>query len=125
GGGGGGKRGWLVLSVGWADGGERLDFVELLLGRIVGLKPRRSLQSGDERMKRAVGVVRRALVTQARVRRAGDALGNSRRKPGLADPRLARDQHDLPLALPGEALAFQQEIELVLAADEGGHTRRT
>ena len=64
------------------------------------------------------------MITQARVRLAGDALGESRRKAGLADPRLARDQHNLPFALPGEALAFQQEIDLFLAADEIGQTRR-
>ena len=105
-----------------AHGEERFQLVEALLGRIVCLEPRRSLQLGDERTKRAVGVVGRALVTQARVRLAGDALGESRRKAGLADPRLARDQHDLPFTLPGEALAFQQEIDLVLAADEIGQT---
>ena len=88
------------------------------------LKSRRSLQLGDERTKRAVGVVGRALITQARVRLAGDALGESRRKTGLADPRLARNQHDLPFALPGEALALQQEIDLVFAADEIGQTGR-
>src|ERR1700736_6351764 len=73
-------------------------------------------------MERAVGVVGRALITQARVRLAGDVLGESYRKAGFADPRLARDQHNLPFALPGEALAFQQEIELILAADEIGQT---
>src|SRR5262249_57339283 len=88
-----------------------------------GLDPRRSLQLGDERTKRAVGVVGRALVTQARVRLAGDALAERRRKAGFADPWLARDQHDLPFALPGEVLAFQQEIDFVLAADEIGQTR--
>src|SRR5262249_59951633 len=75
-------------------------------------------------MERAVGVVGRALITQPRVRLAGDALGERRRKPGFADPRLARDQHDLPFALPGEALAFQQEFDLLVAADEIGQTRR-
>src|SRR6516162_5215429 len=58
------------------------------------------------------------------MRLAGNALGESHRKAGFADSRLARDQHDLPLALPGEALALQHEIELVLAADEIGQTRR-
>ena len=58
------------------------------------------------------------------MRLAGDALGESRRKAGLADPRLARDQHNLPFALPGEALAFQQEIDLVFAANEIGQTRQ-
>ena len=62
--------------------------------------------------------------TQARVRLAGDALGESRCKTGLADPGLARNQHDLPFTLPGEALAFQQEIDLVLTADEISQTRR-
>jgi len=57
-------------------------------------------------------------MTQARVQRAGDALGESCRKAGLADSRLARDEHNLSFALPGEALEFQQEIELVLAANE-------
>src|SRR5262249_17675142 len=45
-------------------------------------------------------------------------------KGGLADPRLAGDQPDLPSAPPGEAWALQQEVELVLAADEIGQTRR-
>ena len=58
------------------------------------------------------------------MRFAGDALGQGRRKAGLADPRLARDQHDLPFAVPGEALALQQEVKLVLAADEIAQTRR-
>src|SRR5262249_61395294 len=74
---------------------------------------------------RAVGVVGRALITQARVRLAGDALGESRRKARLADPWLARDQHDLPFALPGQPLALQQKVELVLAANEIGQTYRT
>src|SRR5262245_53431871 len=70
-------------------------------------------------------MVGRALVTQARVRSAGDALGESCRNAGLADPRLTRDQHDLPFALPGAALALQQEIQLGLAADEIGQLRHT
>src|SRR5262249_44714136 len=86
------------------------------------LEPGGSLQLGDEWTKRTVGVVGRALVTQARVRLARDALGESRREAGLADPRLARDQYDLPFALPGQPLAFQQEVDLVLAVDEFGQT---
>src|SRR5262249_37293515 len=103
-------------------GEERFQLVEPLLGRIICLEPRRPLQLNDERAKRAVGVVGRALVTQSRLRLAGNALGESRCKAGLADPRLARDQHDLPFALPGQPLALQQELKLVLAADEIGQT---
>src|SRR6516165_4002850 len=58
------------------------------------------------------------------MRLASDALGESRREAGLADPWFARDQHNLPFAFPGEALALQQEIELGLAANEIGQTRR-
>src|SRR5262245_54237731 len=100
------------LNLRCANGEERFEFVELLLRRIVGLKPRRPLELGDERMERAVGMVGRALITQARVRLAGDALGESRHKAGLADPRLARDQYDLPFPLPGQPLALQQEVEI-------------
>src|SRR5262249_61941980 len=52
----------------------------------------------------------------------GTRPARARPRGGLADPRLAGDQHDLPFALPGEALAFQQEVEIVLAADEIGQT---
>src|SRR5260370_32273794 len=72
-----------------AHGEERFQLVEALLGRIVCLERRCSLQLGDERAKRAVGIVGRALVTQTRVRLAGDPLSESRRKARLADPRLA------------------------------------
>src|SRR5262249_56915485 len=110
------KKRRYSLDLGCAQGGERFEFVDLLLRRIVCLEPGRSLQLGDERTKRAVGVVRRALVAQARVRLARDALGESRREAGLADPRLARDQYDLPLAPPREALAFHPKNEPLPAA---------
>src|SRR5262249_19575728 len=74
-------------------------------------------------MERAVGVVGRALITQVPAGLADGVLSDSCRKAGLADSRFARDQHDLPFALPGEALAFEQEIDLVLATDEIGQTR--
>src|SRR6516225_760373 len=106
-----------------AHGEDRFQLVEALLGGIVGLEPSGSLQLGDEWTKRAVGVVGRALVTQARVWLAGDMVGESCRKAGLADPRLARDQYDLPFAPPAQPLAFQQEVQLVLAVDEIGQIR--
>src|SRR5262249_52390290 len=107
-----------------AHGKDRFQLVKALLRRIVCLERRRSLQLGDERTKRAVGMVGRALVTQARVRLAGDALGQSCRKAGLADAGLARDQHNLPFALPARAWALQQKINSVPAADEIPQPRR-
>src|SRR6266478_7870644 len=74
------KKRCYGLNLRSAHGEDRFQLVEALLGRIVYLEPRRSLQLGDERTKRAVGVVGRALVTQARVRLAGDALRESRGK---------------------------------------------
>src|SRR5262249_10770700 len=68
-------------------------------------------------------MVGRALVAQARVRLAADALSESCRKAGLTDPRLSRDQYNLPFALPREASAFQKVIDLVLAADKIGQIR--
>jgi hypothetical protein len=57
------------------------------------------------------------------VRLAGDALVESGHQARLADPGLARDQDDLSFALPGAALAVQQEIDLILATDEACPTR--
>ena len=61
---------------------------------------------------------------QERVRLVRDALFESSHKTRFADPRLARDQHNLAFALPGELLACQKEIELVFAADQISQTRR-
>ena len=44
--------------------------------------------------------------------------------PRLAIARLPRNQHDLAFAPPGVALAFQQEINFILAADEISHLRQ-
>ena len=74
-----GKKRRYGLNLRCAHSEERFQLVEALLRGIVCLEPRRSLQLGDERTKRAVGVVGRALVTQARVRLAGDALAESRK----------------------------------------------
>ena len=58
------------------------------------------------------------------MRLVGDALFESGHKAGLADPRLARDQHDLAFTFPGEPLAFQKEFDFVFAADKISQTRR-
>src|SRR4029434_9577153 len=68
---------------------KRLQFVKAFLRRIVWPETYCSLQFGDERIECAVGVVRRTLVMQERVRLVGDAHFESRDKTGLANPRLA------------------------------------
>src|SRR5262245_56446271 len=61
-------------------------------------------------------MVGRALVAQARVRLAGDALGESCRKAGLTDPRLSGDQYNLPFALPRDASPFPKVSDLIRPA---------
>src|SRR5262249_44368276 len=78
---------------------ERFQLIEPLLGCVVRLKSRRSLQLGNDRTKHAVGMVGRALVAQPRIPLPVNALGESRRKSRLADAGLPRDQHDLPFPL--------------------------
>src|SRR5262245_8722305 len=65
---------------------DRFQLVEALLGRVVCPESRRSFQLGDERTKRAAGVVGRALVTQARVRLADDAFGGAAARRDLPIP---------------------------------------
>ena len=61
----------------------------------------------DHRVERAVGVVRRAVVAERRMRLVAQALAQRPDHARLADPRLARQQHHLAVAIlgPGPALA--------------------
>src|SRR5215510_5238795 len=73
-----GKKRYHLLPPRWLDPEERLDLVEALLGRIVGLEPCCSLQLRDDWTKRAVTVVGRTLIVQANGTLAGDAFSESR-----------------------------------------------
>src|SRR5215469_16357943 len=96
---------------------DRVELFELLFRRILKLESCRALELLDERIERAIRMVRRALITQQRVRLGRNVLGEGCRKARLADPRLACDQHDLSFALPGEALVVREKFDLVVAAD--------
>src|SRR5690348_10362649 len=110
------------LDVGRSRGEQHLQLVEAYLGRVVHLEPGSSLQLLDERTQCTPGVVGRALVLKP-VMRLDANLGRQRGgKPGLADPRLARDQDDLAVALPGEALALTQKAHLGVAIHKVGKT---
>ena len=54
-------------------------------------KPCRAFHLVDNRIKRAVGVLRRAEVAEPRVRPGADLLHQRRRQPRLADSGLTRD----------------------------------
>ena len=51
----------------------------------------------DDRIKRTVGMLRRAEIAQARMRLAGEAVRKRRREPRFADASLAGKQHHLAL----------------------------
>jgi hypothetical protein len=74
----------------------------------------------DERIKRAILVVRRTEITQPDVRLAVQALRQCCGDAGLADARFAGDQHDLAVAALGALPAPQQQLDLLVAADQRG-----
>ena len=66
-----------------------------------------------------VSVVRRAEVQEAGVGLAGEALLDRAGDPGLADPRLAREEHHAALVLlPGLPPPPEQQVDILLAPDE-------
>ena len=100
-------------------GEQRLKLGELHLGRGIAIEPRGPLQQADHRVKRAVGVVGRAVLAERRVRLVAEALAQRLDQARLADPGLTREQHDLAVAVPGPGPALEQDAELVLAPDQG------
>src|SRR5580700_1372380 len=74
----------------------------------------------DARKQRAVLVMRRAEIAQASMRLVLQARRKRRDHPRLADAGLARDQHNLAVAGLGALPAPQQEIDLLVAADQRG-----
>lgn len=54
------------------------------------------------------------------MRLAGETFAQALSQPRLAEPGLARDEHDLPLAVPGASPSAHQQLDLVLAANVGG-----
>src|SRR5215831_6902298 len=87
-------------------------------------EPSSTLHLANNRVQRAVGVLRRAEVAQSRVRLVSEALHQRSRQPRLADARLTGEQHHLSLA----ALRFrpppQQQFEFFFPADKLGQPAR-
>ena len=78
----------------------------------------------DDRIKRAVGVLRRAEIAQARVRLASEAFQQRGREPRFADPGLAGEQHHLAFAGLRFRPAPQQQFEFFFPPDEVGQAAR-
>ena len=103
---------------------HRIELVELRLRCVVVRQSGGALHLADDRIKRAVGVLRRAEIAQARVRFAGEAFQKRRREPRLADTGLAGEQHHLAFAGLCPRPAPKKQFEFFFPPDQGGQTRR-
>jgi hypothetical protein len=104
-------------------GEQRRQLLMFCRDRVVAAEPGGAFELADHRMERAVLVVRRAEIAQPRVRFRGDALLDRLGQPRLADPRLRGNQDDPPLAGLGLDPAPQQEVNLLVAANERRRAR--
>jgi hypothetical protein len=74
-------------------------------------------------MERTVLVVGRAEVAQAQTRLGTKALLQCRGDAGLAEAGFARDQHNMAVARLGACPAPQQQVDLLVAADQPAQRR--
>ena len=77
-----------------------------------------ALHLADDRIKRAVGVLRRAEVAQARVWLGSETFQQRRRQSRLADARLTGEQHHLAFAGLCLRPAPQQQFEFFFPPDK-------
>jgi hypothetical protein len=87
-------------------------------GRIVALEAGGALQLLDHRVQRAGRMVGRAVIQRTDVWLALKPSAHFPHEPRLAYPGLAREQHHLPLAVPGLLPATQQQCDFLLAPDQ-------
>ena len=91
--------------------------------RVVAREAGGAFELDDERVERAVLMVRRAEIAEPRVRFSLDAPRQCRGQARFADPRLPRDEHNPPLAGFCLLPTPQQEVEFFIAPDERGRLR--
>jgi len=85
-----------------------------------------TFESRDQRVKRAILMVRRAEPAELCARRIDEPLLEGFDQARLANARLTRQQHDLAVAGPGACPAPQQDFDLLFAANQltgGGYAR--
>ena len=99
---------------------HRIELVELCLRRIVVRQPGGTLHLADDRIKRAVGMLRRAEIAQARVRLVGEAFQQRRRQSRFADAGLAGKENHLAFTALCSRPAPQQQFAFFFAANQRG-----
>ena len=97
---------------------QGIELVELCLRGVVVRQSGGPFHLADDRIKRAVGVLRRAEITQAGVRLAGEVFQQRGREPRFADAGLAGEQHHLAFAGLGPRPAPQQQFEFFFSTDQ-------
>src|ERR1700737_4184621 len=113
-----------VLSWGRALRKRRIKLVELRLWGVVTRQSSGMLQLTNDRIKRTVGMLRRAEVAQARMRLGGEAFQKFGCKPRFTDPRLTGQQHDLASTALDLRPGLNEQFELFLRADGGSTPAR-
>ena len=103
---------------------QGIELVELRLRGVVVRKSSGTLHLADDRIKRAVGVLRRAEVAQARVRLGSEAFQQRSRQSRLADARFTGEQHHLTFAGLRLRPAPQQQFEFFFPPDKLGQAAR-
>ena len=83
-----------------------------------------TLHLADDRIKRAVSVLRGAEVAQARVRLGSEAFQQRGREPRFSDTGLAGEQHHLAFTGLCPRPAPKQQFEFFFPPDQRGQTRR-
>ena len=116
------KRGVLARDGGRCE--QSVELVEPQFRAVLARKPGGPLHVADDRMERAIRVLRRAEIAQPHMRLARQPLQKRRGQARLADARLARKQNDLALARLRHGPAPLKEFALFFAPDQGRQPAR-
>src|SRR5947207_254135 len=100
---------------------QGLQLVELRFGAAARLEARSPLELRNERIERAMGVVGRAEIAHASIFGLAFKLGQQVFSDArLADAGLAAEQHDSAFAALRLVPPAQQQVDLLVPADERG-----
>src|SRR5262249_50712167 len=91
---------------------------ELAFSRVVAGEPGGAFELDDKGIERAVLVVRRAEIAQARVGLGFDMVGKRTREPRFADTRLAGNQHHPSFPRPRLFPAAQEQLDFLVTSDQ-------